>query len=157
MPQPKNWARRLKFSENVTNMPNYHCVHLWSKCPTFALKAWLSPYPILRLENNELEVIDETRLLGVIIRSDLKWSLNTENLIERDYKNLWIIRRLKSLGAEQIDLVEIYTKMIRSILELAVPAWQGAITQHEKKSTLKECRKVQHASWRGLFFLQGGI
>ena len=45
MPQPKNWARRLKFSENVTNMPNYHCVHLWSKCPIFAFKAWLSPYP----------------------------------------------------------------------------------------------------------------
>jgi len=100
--------------------------------------------PDLRLENNELEVIDETRLLGIIIRSDLKWSSNTENLIERAYKKLWIVRRLKSLGDEQFDLVEIYTKLIRSILELAVPAWQGAITQQEKINIERVQKSAAH-------------
>ena len=62
MPQPKNWARRLKFSENVTNMPNYHCVHLWSKCPTFTLKAWLSPYPTRSVANLSIFTPSRTAL-----------------------------------------------------------------------------------------------
>ena len=42
-----------------------------------------------------------------------------------------MIGRLKVLGAEQIDLAEIYIKHVWSILELEIPAWQGAITQAE--------------------------
>ena len=100
--------------------------------------------PDLRLEDHELEVVDEIRLLGIIVRSDLKWSSNTENLIERAYKKLWIIRRLKNLGATQVDLVEIYTKLIRSVLELAVPAWQGAITQQERINIERVQKSAAH-------------
>ena len=88
--------------------------------------------PELSLENNELEVVDEIRLLGIIIRSDLKWIANTENMVIKANKRLWIIRRLKYLGAEQSDLVDIYTKQIRSVLELAVPVWNNGITLVEQ-------------------------
>ena len=100
--------------------------------------------PDLRMEEHELEVVDEVRLLGIIISSDLKWSANTENMIKRAYKKLWIIRRLKGLGASEIDLVELYTKMIRSILELAVPAWQGAITQQERINLERVQKSAAH-------------
>ena len=43
-----------------------------------------------------------------------------------------MLRRLKTLGADTADLVDVYVKQIRCVLELAVPAWQGAITQAEK-------------------------
>ena len=46
--------------------------------------------PELSLENNELEVVDEIRLLGIIIRSDLKWIANTENMVIKANKRLWI-------------------------------------------------------------------
>ena len=36
------------------------------------------------------------------------------------------------LGAKEHDLVDIYTKQIRSVLELAVPAWHGGITLAEQ-------------------------
>ena len=39
--------------------------------------------PELSIENNELEVVDEIRLLGIIIRSDLKWIANTENMVKK--------------------------------------------------------------------------
>ena len=45
---------------------------------------------------------------------------------------LWILRRLKNMGANEPDLVEMYITHIRSILELADPAWHGAITQAER-------------------------
>ena len=44
--------------------------------------------PDLRIENHELEVVDEIRLLGIIIQLDLKWSANTENMIKRAYKKV---------------------------------------------------------------------
>ena len=64
--------------------------------------------PEISLENNELEVVDEVRLLGLILRSDLKWTSNTENMVTR--ANQRILRRLKYLGATDCDLVDIYIK-----------------------------------------------
>ena len=88
--------------------------------------------PEISLDNNELEVVDEIRLLGLIIRSDLKWISNTENMVKKANKRLWILRRLKFLGAQEHDLVDIFIKQIRSVLELAVPAWHSGITLAEQ-------------------------
>ena len=88
--------------------------------------------PDLRLDNQEVEVVEELRLLGVIVRSDMTWVSNTENMVKKANKRLWIVRRLKQLGAQQDDLIDLYIKQIRSVLELAVPAWHGAITQLER-------------------------
>ena len=37
----------------------------------------------LYLENTLLEIISETKLLGTIVSSDLKWSKNTEMLVKK--------------------------------------------------------------------------
>ena len=39
-----------------------------------------------------------------------------------------MIRRRKRLGASQEDLLDVYFKQIRSILEFAVPVWNSSIT-----------------------------
>ena len=41
---------------------------------------------------------------------------------------------MKYLGAKEIDLLDVYEKQIRSVLELAVPVWHGAISQTENKN-----------------------
>ena len=43
-----------------------------------------------------------------------------------------MLRRLKNLGANKDDLLEIYRTQVRSVLELAVPAWQGNLSQTDK-------------------------
>ena len=53
-------------------------------------------------------------------------------MISKANKKLWILRRLKYIGADPLDLLEVYEKQIRCILELAAPAWQGSITQAER-------------------------
>ena len=80
--------------------------------------------PEISLNHNDLEVVDEVRLLGLIITSDLKWASNTNSMVSKANKRIWIVRRLKFLGAEVDDLLEIYTKQIRSVLELAVPGME---------------------------------
>ena len=88
--------------------------------------------PELNLGTHELEVVEEMRLLGLIIRSDMKWTSNSENMVKKANSRLWILRRLSNLGAKESDLVDVYIKQVRSVLELAVPAWHGGITLAEQ-------------------------
>ena len=53
-------------------------------------------------------------------------------MIIKANKRLWLIQRLKNLGAERTVLVDIFIKQIRSVLEFAAPVWQSSITQQEK-------------------------
>ena len=82
--------------------------------------------PNICLDEQELELVEEIKLLGLTIRSDMKWVSNTENMVKKGNKRLWLLRRLKNLGANNEQLVDVYTKQIRCILELAAPAWQGS-------------------------------
>ena len=55
--------------------------------------------PHLEVEDKELELVEEMRLLGVIIQSDMKWGANTDHIVKKASFKLWVIRRLKALGA----------------------------------------------------------
>ena len=79
-----------------------------------------------------IELISEVKLLGLHISNDMKWKTNTYNAIRKASKRLWILRRLKKLGAGPTSLVEVYLKQIRCILEFGAPAWQGSLTVNEK-------------------------
>ena len=47
--------------------------------------------PKLSLENEQLEVVDSTKLLGVIISSDLKWNHHTEDVVTNEKRNCGIL------------------------------------------------------------------
>ena len=86
--------------------------------------------PDLYLENGtSLEIEEETTLLGVKIQSNLKWDSNTEYICTRAYTRIWMIRRLKNLGATTEELLDVYCKQVRCILELAVAVWAAGLSQ----------------------------
>ena len=62
----------------------------------------------------------------------MKWYDNTEYVCQKGYARLWMLRRLKGLGASISEMLDVYEKQVRSVLELAVPVWQPALTQLEK-------------------------
>ena len=66
--------------------------------------------PEMEFGNKQLEVLEEIRLLGVTLRSDLRWSSKTEYIVKRAYNKLWVVWRLKTLGANQGELVDVYSK-----------------------------------------------
>ena len=72
--------------------------------------------PDFQLGGHELELVEEMRLLGLIITSDMKWAANTDFIVKRAYKKLWVMRRLKELGADEDQLLDIYIKQIRCLL-----------------------------------------
>ena len=81
-----------------------------------------------------IEVVERLRVLGVVLRSDLKWSDNTENMVKNAYSRFGLLRNLKKLGASQETLVEVWIKHIRCLLELAAPVWCNSLTEVEEKS-----------------------
>ena len=80
----------------------------------------------------------------MVVQSDMKWTSNTEQIVKRASNKLWIIRQLKGLGAQTEELVDIFIKQCRSILELAVPAWHGAITLVERQDIERVQKMALH-------------
>jgi hypothetical protein len=88
--------------------------------------------PQFTLDDHELAVVEEMRVLGITITSDMQWATNTHNMVTKANKKLWLIRTLKNSGVKNEDLVDIYCKQVRSLLEFGVPAWHGGITTDDQ-------------------------
>ena len=97
--------------------------------------------PNFAVERQHIEVVEETKLLGLVISSDLSWSRNTDYMVGRCNSKMWVIRRLKNLGANESDLLDVYCKQIRSILEFAVPVWNSSING-EQISQIERIKKT---------------
>ena len=88
--------------------------------------------PQLTLDGtSQLEVVEEFRLLGINFQSNLSWQSNTDLMCLKGYSRIWMIRRLSKLGASQTDMLDVYNKQIRSVLELAVAVWTPGLTKQE--------------------------
>ena len=87
--------------------------------------------PQFTVDDHRIEVVEEIRCLGLIVRADLKWISNTRYIVRRAYQKLWMVKRLKNLGAHTADLVDIFEKHVRSVLEFGTIVWHPSITQSE--------------------------
>ena len=84
--------------------------------------------PEILLEGKKLEVVEQMKLLGVIITSDLKWHENTKHITKKAFSRLWLLRRLKTMGASTATLLDVYCKQVRSVLEFAAVVWNSGLT-----------------------------
>ena len=97
-----------------------------------ALSQLPSPTKALFEDGAQLEVISETTLLSLVILTDLSWGRNTEFICQKARRKLWILRRLLSFDLNIYELFDVYTKEVRSLLELAVPVWHPGHWKHTK-------------------------
>ena len=95
---------------------------------------------LFEVENTDVQLVEQTKLLGVVLSSNLSWNANTEYMIKRCNSKIWVIRRLKKLGADE-DLLDVYFKQIRSIIEFGVPVWNSSLTG-EDTSHLERIQKT---------------
>ena len=124
--------KMLKIKEKKTNVMKFN----FSKANDFP--------PELRVNGfkDQLEVMSETKLLGVIVTNDLKWSGNTDYICKKAYKKMWTLRRMKVLNVEPLVILDVYLKEIRSVLELAVPAWHSGLS----KKNAADIERVQRVA-----------
>ena len=95
--------------------------------------------PELKVDGEVLEVVSQMKLLGVIVSDDLRWHENTLFITKKAYSRIWMLRRLKQMGANNQILLDTYYKQIRSVLEFACVVWNSGLTQEN----IHEIERVQ--------------
>ena len=86
--------------------------------------------PIFNFNNGPmLSIVKEAKILGVVISSDLKFSAHVEYMLQRAYKKIWLLRRMKIIKLDVHIMTDYYCKEIRSILEFGAVVWYSGITK----------------------------
>ena len=128
------------FTENkmMINMPKTN-VMLFNRS-----RNWSFPPEISFQDGTALNCISETKLVGIIITDDLKWQKNTDYICQKARKKIWLLRRMKSLKLSAKQMLDVYQKEIRSIVEMAVPVWHSGLTKKQSRSI----ERIQKISFR---------
>ena len=121
----------LKIKEKKTNLMKFNFSHNHDFPPEVTINGF----------RDQLEVIHETKLLGIMLTDDLKWAANCEYLCKKAYSKMWTLRRMKVLDVEPLVILDVYVKEIRSVLELAVPAWHSGLTT-KQSADIERVQKV---------------
>ena len=98
----------------------------------------------LSVNNENIQVVDNTKLLGTYITNDLKWDLNTSELVKKANMRLQLLHKIIDFGSSLSDLKEIYILFIRSILDQSCTIWNSSLTQEN----INDIERVQKSALR---------
>ena len=129
-----NWTR-----ENLMKLNEAKCNYMvFSRSRTqFATR--------LIINNQTLDKLSVTKMLGIWISEDLSWSRNCQEICRKAYSRLSMITKLKYVGVGFEDLLDIYILFIRSVTEYCAVAFHSSLTieQSDKLEKIqKTCLKV---------------
>ena len=94
----------------------------------------------LSLNDEVVETLTSTKLLGTIISNDLTWNLNKQTIVRKANARMELLRRVKSFGASTEDLKSIYYLFVRSHLEHSATVWHSSLTE-ENSADLERVQK----------------
>ena len=99
----------------------------------------------VKVQNDFMEIIHETKLLVVIINDKLTWGSNTTYLVTRANARMRLLHKLVDFGVPTPDLVNIYILYVRSILEQSCQVWSSSLTLenfHDLERVQKNAMKI---------------
>ena len=88
----------------------------------------------LSVENENIEIVKEVKLLGTYITDDLKWNKNTTELVKKSYKRMQLLNRAARFTKNVRDLRSIYLTYVRSILDQSAVVWHSSLTGKTKET-----------------------
>jgi len=95
----------------------------------------------VQLENDNVETVNSTKLLGTIITNDIKWNENTANLIKKANARMQLLTNVATFTKNLEDLKSIYVLFIRNMLELNSNVWFSSLSV-ENKEDLERVQKT---------------
>ena len=98
----------------------------------------------LSVNNQNIEVVKEAKLLGTILTDDLKWSKNTREIVRKSYARMQLLHRASNFTSNVQDLKSIYLTYIRSVLEQSAVVWHSGLTVKNRR----DLERVQKAAVR---------
>ena len=82
-----------------------------------------------KLNNTNIEIVEKTKLLGLVLTNDLKWEENTELLVKKANSRIHVLRKCSNFTKDIEELKNIYILIIRSILEQSCTVWHSSLTE----------------------------
>ena len=154
---PAAYLKSQQYLENIHQWSEDHKMQLnveKSKAMIFNFTQNYQFTTNLSHNGDDMEIIEETRLLGTIITDDLKWHKNTESLVKRANARMRILHKISEFSAPKEDMVTIYISYIRSILEQSCTVWHSNLTvencedlERVQKSALRIILKEEYQTY----------
>ena len=94
------------------------------------------------MNGERLEVLNETKLLGTIISSDLKWNKNTDKIVKDANRRMKMLHVAGKFINNNRDLVYLYKTFIRSVLEFSAVIWHSSLS----KNNINDIERVQKSA-----------
>ena len=98
----------------------------------------------LTMDDDKIEVVENTKLLGTHITNDLTWDLNTQHIVKKSNARMQLLRKVASFGASRADMVHIYKLFVRSALEHSSSVWHKSLTLEN----VNDLKRVQKSAFR---------
>ena len=95
----------------------------------------------LSLKQNNIEVVNQMKILGTIINTQLSWDDNCSAIITKVNARMQLIRELQNFGASNEDMTHFWILFCRSVLEQSCVVWGTSLTQ-ENKNDLERTQKT---------------
>ena len=98
----------------------------------------------LTLKNQKIEIVDQAKLLGLILTNDLKWEQNTDYLVKDANRRMVMLRAASKFTSDKHVLKQIYYSRIRCKLEQSAAVWSSSLT----KKNSDDLERVQKSAVR---------
>ena len=98
----------------------------------------------LTVNGTKIDKLDEIKVVGVWLTSDLKWGKNTQELCKRAYARISLLTKLRYVGVKREDLIDVYILFVRSLLEYCAVVWHSRLTIEQQNCI----ERVQKCSLR---------
>ncbi|GBN58766.1 hypothetical protein AVEN_120834-1 [Araneus ventricosus] len=120
-------------------------------CMHFCRRRGLHPDPDFQLNGSPISILQETKFLGIVFDTKLKFRSHIKHLKTKCNRTLNIMKVLSktSWGADKVSLMRIYRYLVRSKLDYGAPVYGSAA-----KSTLLILDSVYH---QGLHLATGAF
>ena len=101
----------------------------------------------LNLKGQKVEIIEQAKLLGLILTSDLKWEQNTNFLFKDANRRMVMLKAASKFTNDKNVLKQIYYSRIRCKLEQSAAVWSSSLTRKNSD----DLERVQKSAVRIIF------
>ena len=96
--------------------------------------------PAVTIDGKAIERTETFKLLGVLLSDNLNWGPHVEYLLSKCSQRIYLLVLQKRAGVADRDILNIFTAMIRSVVEYACPVWHTSLTK-EQSSQLESVQR----------------
>ena len=102
------------------------------------------------LDAKPLERVSSAKVLGVIIKNDLKWNDHVDTITNKAAKRLYLLRQLKHVDVNTGDLVCLCSSVIKSVLEYACKLFHSYFPKYLSEDMERIQRRAMNIIYPGL-------